>query len=61
MEEMYEVKFWFTNDEGYREQSITHVFLAGDTKDQHRKAENQIRNNKLFMNKNVEIVSVTYC
>ena len=48
---MYEVKFWFTNDNGYREQSIVAVFLSGDTKDQHSKAEEQIRNNKFFMNK----------
>ena len=58
---MYEVKFWFTNDNGYREQSIVAVFLSGDTKDQHSKAEEQIRNNKFFMNKNIDIVSVTYC
>ena len=61
MEEMYEVKFWFTNDEGYREQSIVAVFLVGDTKNQHHKEEEKIRNNKFFINRDVDVVSVTYC
>lgn len=61
MEECYEVKFWFTNDEGYREQSTVQVFLVGDSKDQHSMAEKQVLNNKFFQNKNIEIVSVVYC
>ena len=54
---MYEVKFWFTNDEGYREQSIVAVFLVGDTKNQHHKVEEKIRNNKFFINRDVNNVS----
>lgn len=58
--ETYVVKFWFTNDKGYREQTEVEVYLRTNSKAAHSRAEKALLNMPEWKNKQVEIVSVTY-
>ncbi len=59
--EKYYVKFWMTNEQGYREQRIEEVTLK-ETKSGHKKAEQIVKEKyrqKPYL-QHVDIISVIY-
>lgn len=57
--ETYVVKFWFTNDSGYREQTEVEVVLKTHSKSAHSKAEKALLNMVEWKDRRVEVVSVS--
>lgn len=56
--EEYVVKFWITNDIGFKEQREESVWFF--SKGKHKQAEKEVKNKYRGQGKRVDIVSVTY-
>lgn len=56
--EEYVVKFWITNDEGFKEQREESAWFF--SKNKHKQAEKEVINKYRGKGKKIEVISVTY-
>lgn len=61
--EVYSVRFWLTNPQGFKEQRSEQIQIIGNNKCGHKKAElgMKLKYRKAPFNQKIEVVNVTYC
>ena len=58
LKESYLVKYWFQKPDGYWESTVKEVFLTGDSKDQHEKAWETLRDS--LRGTPCKLINITY-